>query len=191
MAGVAGAIVGYRLGLARAAEARAQESSGSGELRGALFPHHYPRQPDPSTSLFGPPHQRVAAVSSDGFGGGLTKLAPAEHEAAQARYNLLLSLPTTIYRQAADSEFDGECAVCLQAFLDGDKLKTMPCHPTHTFHARCLRKAFERESLCPVCRFDCARSVSLQRSPAGSSEQRRSSRMQEVSPEGCRRLDEL
>lgn len=42
------------------------------------------------------------------------------------------------------------CAVCLQEFLDSDKLKTLPC--MHRYHANCVDKWLLKHNSCPVCK---------------------------------------
>uniref|UniRef100_A0A0E0F2I6 RING-type domain-containing protein n=1 Tax=Oryza meridionalis TaxID=40149 RepID=A0A0E0F2I6_9ORYZ len=50
---------------------------------------------------------------------------------------------------AADAGED-ECAVCLQDFEAGDKLRMMPC--CHTFHQRCIFNWLRLSCICPLCR---------------------------------------
>ena len=71
---------------------------------------------------------------------------------AQELYNLLVSIPTRFY---AGSEDGSECAICLTGFVDGQKVKSLPCQGRHTFHSSCLRGWFKQKADCPVCRFDC------------------------------------
>jgi hypothetical protein len=43
------------------------------------------------------------------------------------------------------------CAICLDSFKEGDKVKSLPCF--HSFHDNCIDKWLRQASLCPVCKF--------------------------------------
>uniref|UniRef100_A0A0D3HR85 RING-type domain-containing protein n=1 Tax=Oryza barthii TaxID=65489 RepID=A0A0D3HR85_9ORYZ len=43
------------------------------------------------------------------------------------------------------------CAVCLEGFKEGDRVKKMPC--SHDFHANCISDWLRVSRLCPHCRF--------------------------------------
>lgn len=46
---------------------------------------------------------------------------------------------------------DEMCAICLDAYEDGEKLTELPCR--HAFHTHCIRPWISRESgLCPMCK---------------------------------------
>eukprot|EP01063_Lacrimia_lanifica_P005007 TRINITY_DN1283_c0_g1_i1.p2 TRINITY_DN1283_c0_g1~~TRINITY_DN1283_c0_g1_i1.p2 ORF type:complete len:195 (+),score=47.99 TRINITY_DN1283_c0_g1_i1:178-762(+) len=42
-----------------------------------------------------------------------------------------------------------ECALCLEEFEVGDKLRVLFCH--HTFHKHCIDEWFSRSRTCPFC----------------------------------------
>lgn len=44
------------------------------------------------------------------------------------------------------------CAICLEAFGEGDQQRTLPCF--HIFHARCVDNWLSTSSFCPTCRHD-------------------------------------
>ena len=46
---------------------------------------------------------------------------------------------------------DDTCAICLDAYEEGDKLTGLPCH--HSFHTHCIRPWLSGKSaLCPLCK---------------------------------------
>ncbi|XWS15136.1 hypothetical protein CRYUN_Cryun35bG0068200 [Craigia yunnanensis] len=44
-----------------------------------------------------------------------------------------------------------ECAICLDEFLEGDEVASMPC--AHVYHDGCIVKWLETSHLCPLCRY--------------------------------------
>ncbi|KAG4115995.1 hypothetical protein ERO13_D12G142200v2 [Gossypium hirsutum] len=44
-----------------------------------------------------------------------------------------------------------ECVVCLEEFLDGDEVASLPCG--HVYHYGCIVKWLETSHLCPLCRY--------------------------------------
>ncbi|PKA61894.1 RING-H2 finger protein ATL80 [Apostasia shenzhenica] len=59
-------------------------------------------------------------------------------------------IPAHKYRRKEQQD-DGECAVCLSPFADGDEVRQLPqCR--HSFHAACIDKWLRSHSSCPVCR---------------------------------------
>ncbi|XP_012441860.1 E3 ubiquitin-protein ligase RING1-like [Gossypium raimondii] len=49
------------------------------------------------------------------------------------------------------SSTNKECAICLDEFLEGGKVASMPC--THVLHDGCIIKWLKTRHLCPLCRF--------------------------------------
>ncbi|KAK8521174.1 hypothetical protein V6N13_077292 [Hibiscus sabdariffa] len=43
------------------------------------------------------------------------------------------------------------CAVCLNEFLDGDDVASMPC--SHVYHYGCIVKWLKTSHMCPLCRY--------------------------------------
>jgi hypothetical protein len=53
----------------------------------------------------------------------------------------------------ASGETQLECAICLEAFVDGARCSEVPaCR--HLFHQECIEKSMRRTSTCPLCRAD-------------------------------------
>lgn len=52
-----------------------------------------------------------------------------------------------------DQPLDDECAVCLDDFEEGMRLRKLPCG--HVFHSNCIaRWLIERSAVCPLCKAD-------------------------------------
>ncbi|KAF5182404.1 hypothetical protein FRX31_028011 [Thalictrum thalictroides] len=48
------------------------------------------------------------------------------------------------------------CAICIENMKKGDEARTLGCN--HSFHTKCIFKWVERNTTCPMCRFDmCSR----------------------------------
>ncbi|XP_006663191.1 E3 ubiquitin-protein ligase SIRP1-like [Oryza brachyantha] len=75
------------------------------------------------------------AYSNGGFGA-----VPASSEAIAAL------METTVGETKEKT-----CAVCLEDFEEGERLKRMPC--SHGFHASCISDWLRLSRLCPHCRF--------------------------------------
>ena len=52
-----------------------------------------------------------------------------------------------------DQPLDDECAICLDDFTEGTRLRKLPCG--HVFHSTCVaRWLIERSAVCPLCKMD-------------------------------------
>ena len=51
-------------------------------------------------------------------------------------------------------EIETSCSICLEGFIKGDVISTLPCSKRHTFHSYCLEEWFFSNILCPLCRYD-------------------------------------
>ncbi|CAM0944386.1 unnamed protein product [Alopecurus aequalis] len=66
----------------------------------------------------------------------------------------LAELPCQDFKTAAAGT-GGDCAVCLEAFLAGDRCRVLPrCQ--HGFHAQCVDSWLRKSRRCPVCRAEVA-----------------------------------
>ena len=62
----------------------------------------------------------------------------------------LRRLPTYEFTSSDDHAFE-TCAVCLEDYVDGEKLRLLPCE--HGYHARCIDLWLTKtDSVCPQCR---------------------------------------
>ncbi|CAM6084432.1 unnamed protein product [Calypogeia fissa] len=50
-----------------------------------------------------------------------------------------------------------DCPVCLEGFLPGQSLMTLPCH--HRFHPECLTPWLQNHGQCPYCRADIVKDI--------------------------------
>ncbi|RIB16617.1 hypothetical protein C2G38_1942997, partial [Gigaspora rosea] len=53
-----------------------------------------------------------------------------------------------------DVTLEETCAICLEDFEDGDKIRELPCH--HCYHVECIDPWLTtKSSSCPLCKKDC------------------------------------
>lgn len=60
------------------------------------------------------------------------------------------------------------CAVCLEDYEDGEKLRVLPCQ--HRFHTACIDQWFGARKVCPVCRYPASNPPLVQVNAADGSE---------------------
>ncbi|KAL2543721.1 E3 ubiquitin-protein ligase [Forsythia ovata] len=60
----------------------------------------------------------------------------------------------SLKRKRIDDENNGvqNCMVCLDEFLKGSKVISMPC--SHVFHSNCIKTWLITSHYCPICRFE-------------------------------------
>ncbi|KAF8106294.1 hypothetical protein N665_0144s0006 [Sinapis alba] len=82
--------------------------------------------------------------------------------------NSLRRMPTTIFNGVCEEASTSiSCAICIEDYRIGDKLRILPCN--HKFHVGCVDLWLgQRRSFCPVCKRD-ARTINIDM-PASPSE---------------------
>ncbi|XP_038907201.1 E3 ubiquitin-protein ligase RING1-like [Benincasa hispida] len=77
---------------------------------------------------------------------------PNRYGTPPASKSAIEKLPTvTVTEDLLNSEMN-QCAVCIDEFEKGIKVKQMPCK--HVFHDYCILPWLELHNSCPVCRFE-------------------------------------
>lgn len=65
--------------------------------------------------------------------------------------NLIEELPEIVVSENSKIPKDkNECMICMSSFELNEKVKIMPC--THFFHTDCIKKWFEANDTCPICK---------------------------------------
>ena len=65
--------------------------------------------------------------------------------------NAISNLPIILHRASSANPNEGECAICLGIFQDGEKVKVLPdCN--HRYHSECIDEWLRTQSSCPLCR---------------------------------------
>jgi hypothetical protein len=71
------------------------------------------------------------------------------------------ALPTKIFQRDKLTENEPDvCAICLEDFIEGAKLRRLPCK--HEFHVECVDPwLLTRKKLCPICKVDICPEASI------------------------------
>lgn len=65
----------------------------------------------------------------------------------QAKIQLL---PVHNYTLSEKTQCSSTCSVCLESYVEGESLKTLPC--MHVFHTTCIDRWLMQRPVCPVCK---------------------------------------
>ena len=60
-----------------------------------------------------------------------------------------------------ENEIDATCAICLNIYINGDVISTLPCSKRHSFHTYCLEEWFHTTVSCPLCRCDFSNEIGI------------------------------
>ena len=66
-------------------------------------------------------------------------------------------LPVTVWDEEAPLDCEPLCALCLDSYATGDRIRQLPCN--HAFHATCIdhwliRRQVHKTRACPICKHD-------------------------------------
>lgn len=62
------------------------------------------------------------------------------------------ALPILVFNQKDVNTSSETCAICLEEYATGDKLRMLPCN--HGFHVPCIDNWLNRKPFCPICKRD-------------------------------------
>ena len=64
------------------------------------------------------------------------------------------NFPISIFRvyQSKNENIQKECTICLEDFIIGREIITLPCF--HIFHVECICDWLRRNKTCPLCKID-------------------------------------
>lgn len=51
------------------------------------------------------------------------------------------------------------CAICLNDLENNNLISTLPCNSKHCYHTECLQLWFEKNTSCPICRYDFSKEI--------------------------------
>ncbi|XP_019180213.1 PREDICTED: RING-H2 finger protein ATL16-like [Ipomoea nil] len=80
--------------------------------------------------------------------------------------SVIESIPTYEFKRVAGEGNSSSCAVCLNEFQGGEKLRVIP-HCGHGFHIECIDVWLRNNANCPICR-NCISSSAIFSNPGGS-----------------------
>ena len=61
----------------------------------------------------------------------------------------------------SENEIDESCAICINRYIKGDVISTLPCSKRHSFHTYCLEEWFRTSVSCPLCRCDFSNEIGV------------------------------
>ncbi|XP_030550608.1 E3 ubiquitin-protein ligase RING1-like isoform X3 [Rhodamnia argentea] len=78
------------------------------------------------------------------------EIAGRDNSRASAR--VVENLPLITVSEGGLGSGDGICAVCKDKYVEGEKVKVLPC--VHRYHQDCILPWLRMHNTCPVCRFE-------------------------------------
>ncbi|KAJ4714185.1 receptor-likey region, transmembrane domain- and RING domain-containing protein 1 [Melia azedarach] len=78
-----------------------------------------------------------------------------QHQPRSLDSKIVEDLPCSVFNFASSNLYHGgeTCAICLEDYRDGEKLKMLPCK--HEFHSSCVDSWLTKwGTFCPVCKLD-------------------------------------
>ena len=105
------------------------------------------------------------AACEGGIGGGSRAGSSTHREQVElSRLSALSALPEQPFVPCGDSEEPAECSLCMEALVEGEMVREMPCG--HTFKSKCIDRwllegqAHQRRR-CPLCNADPVETVAI------------------------------
>ncbi|GFH13993.1 RING-type domain-containing protein [Haematococcus lacustris] len=80
------------------------------------------------------------------------ELAPTRRPVPPMSKKVFASLPRKILEKQDVLCNNTSCPVCVEAFVVGDEVLSLPCKGLHVFHPACLTPWVNKTNTCPVCR---------------------------------------
>ncbi|PAA64795.1 hypothetical protein BOX15_Mlig009217g1 [Macrostomum lignano] len=84
-----------------------------------------------------------------GVGRRVDQLSEEEQIKIAKRIGLISHLPVRLFSEAAEQGKNYECVICMVDYVEGDRLRSLPC--THTYHKDCIDDWLMRSFACPSC----------------------------------------
>ncbi|KAF8010067.1 hypothetical protein BT93_J0898 [Corymbia citriodora subsp. variegata] len=77
--------------------------------------------------------------------------AVAQRGNSPAAASVVENLPLITVNREGLGAGDGDCAICLDPFVEGQRVKVLPCE--HHYHQDCILPWLRTKKTCPLCRF--------------------------------------
>ncbi|KAJ7982094.1 putative RING-H2 finger protein ATL79 [Quillaja saponaria] len=95
-----------------------------------------------------------------GGGGGSGQSTSSDHRLPETQQEKQQKKPTTNLVEMKLAKAEGECAICLTEFVEGENVQVLGICK-HEFHAQCIQKWLCSQSSCPTCRCSCVQESEL------------------------------
>lgn len=80
----------------------------------------------------------------------LALMAEEADKSNAAQAGDVAALPTQKMDASTNVGEQTKCMICLDEFVDGDDLKTLPC--LHIYHQKCIERWLGTDNSCPICK---------------------------------------